>query len=53
MEAVCEQGMLLKAWIHKFGVEWYGERCADFEPDCLCCKFWKAFDEMWTIFDPE
>lgn len=26
--------------------EHYGERCLDFEKDCLCCKVWKALDDV-------
>lgn len=24
----------------------FGERCLEFEPDCECCKRWKALDDL-------
>lgn len=27
-------------------VEFFGERCLDFEPDCECCKRWKMLDDL-------
>lgn len=26
--------------------EWFGERCADFEPDCHVCQRWAALDAL-------
>ncbi len=30
---------------------YWGERCGDFEPDCCCCKAWKAFDVLFEGLD--
>lgn len=27
--------------------EWFGERCEEFEPNCICCRKWQAFDELF------
>ncbi len=27
-------------------VQEFGERCEDYEPECLCCKRWKALDDL-------
>lgn len=29
--------------------EFYGDRCEDFEPGCLCCKIWKDQDEWESL----
>ena len=26
--------------------EYLGERCPDFDADCLCCKAWKEYDGL-------
>jgi len=26
--------------------EWFGERCDDFDADCLCCQRWAALDVL-------
>ena len=26
--------------------EYLGERCPDFNADCLCCKAWKEYDDL-------
>ena len=26
--------------------EYFGERCGDFEPDCVNCQRWKALDDL-------
>lgn len=25
---------------------YFGERCPDFEPGCLCCERWKLLDKL-------
>lgn len=27
--------------------EYFGERCPEFEPQCECCRRWRAFDELF------
>lgn len=27
----------------------WGERCSDFEPECLCCRAWAEFDQIATL----
>jgi hypothetical protein len=27
-------------------VEFFGERCPDFEPTCECCKRWQLLDDL-------
>ena len=29
-----------------FLLEWFGERCPDFEPHCEVCKRWAALDTL-------
>lgn len=29
--------------LRRMNEEW-GERCPDFDPDCLCCKAWAFYD---------
>ncbi len=26
--------------------EHFGERCDDYEPDCMCCQRWRALDKL-------
>lgn len=26
--------------------EQFGERCSEYDPDCMCCQRWKALDEL-------
>lgn len=44
MITICfeEQNKILRDWIEIN----YGERCPDFEKDCIVCKAWKMFDEL-------
>ncbi len=37
-----------KAW----ATEYWGERCADYETDCACCKAWQAIDTLFAGLDP-
>jgi hypothetical protein len=32
--------------MRNFIVEYYGQRCQDFDADCLTCKLWKLRDEF-------
>lgn len=32
-----------------FAIEQFGERCADFEPDCICCKVWAIRDRLQQL----
>ena len=32
--------------IEKLILTTYGERCPDFQEDCICCKKWAAFDTL-------
>ena len=32
----------LRTWI----TEHYGERCAELEPECVCCRAWAALDAL-------
>lgn len=27
-------------------IEFFGEQCPDFEPDCECCRRWKLLDDL-------
>lgn len=27
-------------------IEYFGERCSDFEPECVVCQVWKEWDEL-------
>lgn len=27
-------------------IEFYGERCPEFEPECLCCRKWAELDKL-------
>lgn len=36
----------VRAYSGPFLVEFFGERCRDFEPECECCKRWAAFDVL-------
>lgn len=29
----------------------YGKRCPDYEPDCVVCKMWKAFETIKEGFE--
>ena len=31
---------------NKMLTEFFGERCKDFEPDCLCCQRWQYLDKL-------
>jgi hypothetical protein len=28
-------------------MEHYGERCPEYQPGCLCCEKWRAFDRLF------
>ena len=28
---------------------YWGERCPDYEPECLCCKAWGEYEDMLII----
>jgi len=30
----------------KYIKKWFGSRCEEFEPECECCKRWKALDNL-------
>lgn len=32
--------------LHAMIVHEYSERCPDYEPTCICCTVWRAFDEL-------
>lgn len=32
--------------LRQFITEEFAERCPDYEPTCLCCTVWRAFDEL-------
>lgn len=32
--------------IKRIITEYLGDRCQDFDADCLCCKAWKEYDEL-------
>lgn len=31
----------------------FGSKCEDFEPDCLCCKMWKLQEEFEEIINTD
>ena len=39
----------MKRTLHKWIEDYWGERCADFEPECDCCKSWQAFDQLFQF----
>lgn len=32
--------------LKRFVIRWYGHKCKDFNPDCICCKKWKLLEEL-------
>lgn len=26
--------------------DWWGERCTEYDPDCVCCTAWAQFDKL-------
>jgi hypothetical protein len=30
-------------------LDWWGERCPEYEPGCPCCEAWKIFDATKTV----
>lgn len=39
--------------VQEFVVKWYGERCPDYDPDCIVCQHWKMVDELFrNPFEP-
>lgn len=34
-------------------VEWWGERCPEYDSECPLCQRWQAFDELRGIDDTE
>ena len=34
--------------VRDYFIEWYGERCPDYEENCIACQKWKAFDELFS-----
>lgn len=39
--------IIVRAWLkHSFG-----SRCSDFEPTCICCRVWAAYDIMFDMGD--
>jgi len=37
----------LKERVSIFITEYYGERCPDYEPECICCEQWMCFDKLF------
>ena len=36
----------------QFVMEWYGERCPDWEKDCVVCRMWDAIDQLTGQREP-
>lgn len=45
------QGRTLKEQVRLWLLEWAGERCDEFAPDCYCCEAWKSWDQMFAGVD--
>lgn len=30
--------------------ERFGERCEDFDAECMCCRAWRMFDDMTAVW---
>lgn len=45
------QGRTLKEQVRLWLLEWAGERCEEFAPDCYCCESWKSWDQMFADVD--
>lgn len=40
------QARAMLARIREWVTEFYGERCPEYEPLCLCCKAWEGVDAL-------
>lgn len=36
---------LVEVWMKTY----YGPKCGDFEPDCICCQVWKAYEKIFDL----
>lgn len=36
----------IKDAVHGYLHMYWGERCADYDPDCPCCQRWDLFDKL-------
>jgi hypothetical protein len=34
--------------LHEAVLFYWGERCADFEPECVACQAWKLYHDILT-----
>ncbi|WP_430438969.1 hypothetical protein [Shinella sp.] len=41
-KAISDDTMLIEEAI----IAQFGERCPDFDPDCHCCRVWRALDDL-------
>jgi len=47
-EAISEYWDNVKSMAELCIQEKYGDRCPDFDENCVLCKKWKAFDELFN-----
>jgi len=46
------EGLMLREQLAAWITEYYGERCPEFEPTCLVCEAWHAYDVLFaTVLD--
>lgn len=45
-EAINRDIEKIKAVVEPFLKGWFGERCPDFDENCLLCKRWQHYDQL-------
>lgn len=50
-EMACELALLSIGELPPLIEQLFGTRCPDYEPECYCCKVWRAYDDLSESFE--